>query len=78
MQEEKARQAKLVRSAAECLLSDLTRAEKAAIRDRARAGLAAIERGEYTDYVGRGGLAKLAAGVKSRGRKLLADRAPTE
>lgn len=46
------------------------------IRERVQAGFVAIERGEYTDYVGRQGLGHLAAGVKSRGRKLLADRVP--
>ena len=58
-------------------LDELTGADKASIRERARAGFAAIERGEDTEYSGREGLAQLATGVKSRGRKLLADRAPT-
>lgn len=39
---------------------------------RIREGFAAIERGEYTDYVGREGLKQLAASVKERGRKKLA------
>jgi antitoxin ParD1/3/4 len=74
MQEEEAREARLARSAAEGMLGDLTNAEKASISERAQAGFAAIERGEYTDYVGREGLGHLAAGVKSRGRALLAGR----
>ena len=74
MQEEEAREAKLARSAAGETLDELTNADRASIRERARAGFAAIERGEYTDYIGREGLAQLAAGVKSRGRKFLADR----
>ena len=75
MQEEEAREAKVARSAADVTLDELTDADQASIRERARAGFAAIERGEYTDYMGREGLAQLAAGVKSRGRKSLADRA---
>jgi hypothetical protein len=52
------------------------KSDKACIRERVRAGFAAIKRGEYTDCVGREGLGQLAAGVKSRGRELLADRRP--
>jgi putative addiction module CopG family antidote len=76
MQEEESREARLARLAADEILDELTDADKSSIRDRAQAGFAAIERGEYTDYVGREGLGHLAAGVKSRGRKLLAGRAP--
>ena len=75
MQEEEAREALLARSAADSILDELTAEEKTTLRERARAGFAAIERGEYTDYMGREGLARLAAGVKSRGRKLLAEKA---
>ena len=75
MQEEELREAKLASSAAAAALDELTVSEKAAIRDRVQAGFAAIERGEYTDYIGREGLGQLVAVVKSRGRKLLADRA---
>jgi hypothetical protein len=46
------------------------------IRNKVKAGFAAIKRGEYTDYVRRKGLGHLAAGVRSRGRKLLAETAP--
>jgi len=74
MQEEEAREARLARPAADAILGDLTSEETAAIRQRASAGFAAIERGEFTDYSGRGGLDRLAAGVKARGRKTLADR----
>ena len=76
MQEEELREARLARLAADEVLDELTDADKASIHERAQAGFAAIERGEYTDYVGRKGLGNLAADVKSRGRKLLADRAP--
>jgi putative addiction module CopG family antidote len=75
MQEEEAREVRLSRAAADGMLDDLTDREKASIRQRVLSGFAAIERGEYTDYVGREGLGQLAAGVKSRGRKLLAGRA---
>lgn len=64
--EEEAREARLARPAADGILDELTDLEKASIRERALAGFAAIERGEYTDYVGREGLGHLAAGVKSR------------
>ena len=76
MQEEEFREARLGRLAADEILGELTDADKASIRQRAEAGFAAIERGEYTDYVGREGLGNLAAAVKSRGRKLLAARVP--
>jgi putative addiction module CopG family antidote len=73
--EEEFREARLARLAADEILDELTDVDKASIRQRAEAGFAAIERGEYTDYVGREGLGHLAAEVKSRGRKLLAGRA---
>jgi putative addiction module CopG family antidote len=75
MQEEEAREARLARLAADEILDELTDADKASIRERVQAGFVAIESGEYIDYVGREGLGRLAAGVKSRGRKLRADRA---
>ncbi len=74
MQEEEAREAKLANHAASALLDELTDAERTSIRERVRAGFAAIERGEYSDYTGRHGLARLAAAVKSRGRKRLAEK----
>jgi putative addiction module CopG family antidote len=76
MQEEEAREARLARPAADGMLGKLTDAEKDFIRERLQAGFAAIERGEYTDYVGREGLGDLAAAVKSRGRTLLAGKVP--
>jgi len=75
MQEEEAREARLARPAADAIVAELTDADKASLRGRARAGFAAIERGEYTGYMGREGLAELAAEVKSRGRRLLAGKA---
>jgi putative addiction module CopG family antidote len=76
MQEEEAREARLARSAADAILDELTDADRASIRERTQAGFAAIERGEYTEYAGREGLGHFAALVKSRGRTLLAGRAP--
>jgi antitoxin ParD1/3/4 len=74
MQEEEARDARLARSLSDDILNELTSDELTSVHERVRAGFAAIERGEYTSYTGREGLAQLAAGVKSRGRKLLAER----
>src|SRR5438309_1239754 len=76
MQEGEDREARLARAAANDILDQSTADQKAAILERVRAGFDAIERGEYTDCNGREGLVRLAAGVKARGRKLLADRAP--
>jgi antitoxin ParD1/3/4 len=75
MQEEEAREARLACAAADGILAGLTDNDRSEIRDRTRAGFAAIERGEYTEYAGREGLAEFAAGIKSRGRKRLAGRA---
>ena len=72
MQEEEARDAKTARGAADGILAHLSAAELALVSKRAREGFAAIERGAYTDYIGRGGLGKLAAEIKARGRKRLA------
>jgi putative addiction module CopG family antidote len=74
MQEEEAREARLARSAVDDILAGLTAAERTAICRNVRSGVRSMERGEYTDYVGREGLARLAAQVKARGRKLLASR----
>lgn len=72
MQEEEAREARTARAAADGILAQLSSQEVALVNRRARAGFAAIERGEYTDYIGRAGLDKLATEVKARGRKRLA------
>jgi hypothetical protein len=42
------------------------------VNQRVQQGLAAIQRGQYTDYMGREGLHKLAAEIKARGRNRLA------
>jgi antitoxin ParD1/3/4 len=55
----------------EDVLTDFTAIQIEGIRKRVLEGIGEIERGEYTEYEGRAGLAKLSAGVKARGRKLL-------
>ena len=72
MQEEEAREARTARRAADDILAQLSSEEVALVNRRARQGFAAIERGEYTEYIGRAGLDTLAAEVKARGRKRLA------
>ena len=76
MQEEEAREARLARSAADDILAGLSGDDRDQITKRVRAGFAAIQRGDYTDYIGREGLARLRAEVKARGRKLLAKSQP--
>jgi putative addiction module CopG family antidote len=72
MQEDEAREAKWARKSADDILAQLDAPERKLVNLRVREGLAAIERGEYTDYVGRDGLDQLAASVKTAGRKHLA------
>ena len=72
MQEEETRDARNARRTADEILAQLSGADLALVNRRARQGVAAIERGEYADYRGREGLAKLAAEVKARGGKRLA------
>jgi hypothetical protein len=55
------------------VLTDFTANQIEARRRRVLEGIAEIEGGEYTVYEGRAGLAKLSAGVKARGRQLLAE-----
>jgi putative addiction module CopG family antidote len=76
MQEAEAREARLARSVADDVLSALTVDEASSLAERVRAGFGAIERGEFTDYLGREGLAELAADVKLSGRKVLAAKRP--
>ena len=72
MEEDEARAVRLARPTAEDILADLTGEQLAGIRERVRASLESIDRGEYVEYEGRDGLKKLADGVKARGRKRLA------
>jgi len=75
MEEEDARALRLATPSAEDILSDLTQQQLDGIRRRVEAGLESIESGHFTEYEGRAGLTKLADGVKTRGRRLLAGRA---
>ena len=75
MEDDEARAVRLARPTAEDILSDLTEEQLEGIRQRVRASLESIERGEYMEYEGRDGLEKLAERVKARGRKLLAREA---
>jgi antitoxin ParD1/3/4 len=78
MEDDEARAVRLARPTAEDILSDLTEEQLEGIRQRVRAGLESIERGEYVEYEGRDGLRELAEGVKARGRKLLAREASAQ
>ena len=75
MEDDEARAVRLARPTAEDILSDLTEEQLEGIRQRVRASLESIKRGEYMEYEGRDGLKKLAEGVKAKGRKLLAREA---
>jgi antitoxin ParD1/3/4 len=75
MEDEEAREVRLAQPSAEDVIADLTPQQLEHIRLRVLAGIESMERGEYSEFTGRDGLAELAAGVKARGRKLLAERA---
>ena len=53
------------------VVTDLTAIEEETIRRRVLESIAEIDRGEYTEYVGREGLEQLAADVVARGRERL-------
>jgi antitoxin ParD1/3/4 len=72
MEDEDSRSVRLAKPSAEDILADLNQQQLDGIRQRVRAGIEAIDTGEYTEYEGREGLKKLADGVKARGRKRLA------
>ena len=74
MEEEDARAVRLAKPTAEDLLTDLTEQQLDGIRQRVRDSIEAIAAGKFKEYHGREGLQKLADGVKTRGRKLLAQR----
>jgi antitoxin ParD1/3/4 len=75
MEDEDARAVRLAKPTAEDILTDMTGQQLDGIRRRILAGIKSIEAGQCTEYEGREGLAKLANGVKARGRKLLAQEA---
>ena len=72
MEDEEAREVRLAQPSAEDILVDLTSQQVDITRQRVLAGIESTERGEYAEFAGRKGLEGLAAGVKARGRKLLA------
>lgn len=53
------------------LQASLTPIQREEIRQCILEGIAEIERGEYTEYVGRAGLKQLAEDIKRRGRERL-------
>jgi len=73
MEEADERALRIAAPTVEDVLTDFTANQIEAIRRRVLEGIAEIEGGEYTVYEGRAGLAKLSAGVKARGRQLLAE-----
>ena len=75
MEEDDQRALRLASPTAEDLFADLDADQIEGIRQRVRAGIASVERGDFTEYVGRTGLATLTAGVKARGRRLLQENA---
>ncbi len=75
MEQEDLRAERLAEPTIEDVLTDLTAQQVDSIRRRVLEGIAEIERGEYTEYEGREGLAKLTAGVKARGRARLMEAA---
>jgi hypothetical protein len=75
MQEDERREVRLASTTADKILDELTAAEASSIKERVLSGIASIEKGEFTEYVGRAGLKQLADEVKTRGRKRLALRA---
>ena len=73
MEEADERALRIAAPTVEDVLTDFTANQTEAIRRHVLEGIAEIERGEYTVYEGRAGLQKLSAGVKARGRQLLAE-----
>ena len=68
MEDEENRALRLAKPSAEHLVADLTLEQEEVVRQRVRESLA----GEFSEYEGHNGLRDLAAGVKARGRALLA------
>jgi putative addiction module CopG family antidote len=72
MEDDDARALRLAKPTAEDILTDLTQEQVAGIRRRVRASVETMAAGRFSEYEGREGLTKLANGVKTRGRSLLA------
>jgi antitoxin ParD1/3/4 len=75
MEDADARALRLAKPSIEDILADLTELQLDGIRRRVHAGIEEVEKGEFTEYEGRAGLAQLADGVKARGRRLLSHTA---
>lgn len=75
MEDEDERASRLAKPSAEDILTDLTEVQLDGIRRRVRARIEGIEAGKFVEYDGREGLKKLADGVKTRGRRLIAQEA---
>jgi putative addiction module CopG family antidote len=75
MEDADTRALRLAKPTAEDILADLTELQLDGIRQRVRAAIEQIDAGKFTEYDGREGLAKLADGVKARGRRLLSQTA---
>ncbi|HZB87524.1 MAG TPA: type II toxin-antitoxin system ParD family antitoxin [Terracidiphilus sp.] len=69
MEDADRRVAQLASPSVEDVLADLTADQVEGIRNRVRAGVESIGRGDFAVYEGRPGLDRLAAGIKARGRK---------
>ena len=69
MEEEDARAVRLAEPSAEDILADLTADQIEGIRERIRASIQMIERGEYSECEGSAGLKRLTESVKAAGRK---------
>ena len=76
MQKAEAHEARSARTLADDILAEISVGELETINEQVQRGFETLDRGEYTDYLGREGLAQLASGVKARGRKLLANTTP--
>ena len=71
MKEQDARTIRLAKPNAEDILSNLSGEQIEGIRQRVRASIESLERGDFTEYEGREGLNKLSKTVKAKGCKLL-------
>jgi hypothetical protein len=71
MKNKKIKAIKISKDPGEDLLANLSPQQKEEIRRNVLEGIAEIERGEYTEYVGRAGLKQLAEDICRRGRERL-------
>ena len=74
MEDDDTRAVRLARPTAEDILTDLNEQQLDDIRQRVRAGIEAIDAGDYAEYEGRDGLRRLRDEIKTRGRKVLVQK----